>query len=72
MDLSLETLDRRVLVDETRHLLLQPVILLHQQLVHRRELPVHRLHAGGLLALLLPAPITRKATHFSSVARALG
>jgi hypothetical protein len=32
-----------VVKDETGHLLLQPVILLHQQLIHRTQLPVHGL-----------------------------
>ncbi|BAS85430.1 Os03g0640825 [Oryza sativa Japonica Group] len=45
-----------VLVNEAGHLLLQPVILLHQQLVHRSQLPVHSLQARCLLALLLAAP----------------
>ena len=44
-----------VVKDETGHLLLQPVILLHQQLVHRSQLPVHSLQARGLLPLLLAA-----------------
>jgi hypothetical protein len=45
-----------VLVDELRDLLLQAVVLLHEQLVHGRQLPVHRLQPGRLLPLLLPAP----------------
>lgn len=49
-----------VLIDETGHLLLQPVIFLHQQLVHRIQLPVHSLQPGGLLALLLPASANYK------------
>lgn len=44
-----------VVKDETGHLLLQPVILLHQKLIHRAKLPVHGLQTRGLLALLLPA-----------------
>lgn len=42
-----------ILVNETGHLLLQSVILLHQQLVHRSQLPVHSLQARSLLPLLL-------------------
>jgi hypothetical protein len=49
-----------VLVDETGHLLLQPVVLLHQQLVHGRQLPVHSLQARCLLPLLLAAPNNHK------------
>lgn len=45
-----------VLVDELRDLLLQAVVLLHEQLVHGRQLPVQRLQPGRLLPLLLPAP----------------
>lgn len=45
-----------ILIDESGHLLLQPVILLHQQLVHRSQLPVHSLQARGFLPLLLAAP----------------
>jgi hypothetical protein len=44
-----------ILVHESGDLLLQPVILLHQQLVHRSQLPVHSLQARGLLPLLLAA-----------------
>jgi hypothetical protein len=44
-----------VVIDETGHLFLQPVILLHQQLIHCTQLPIHSLQARGLLALLLPA-----------------
>jgi hypothetical protein len=44
-----------ILVDESGDLLLQPVILLHQQLVHCSQLPVHSLQARGLLPLLLAA-----------------
>ena len=49
-----------ILVNKTGHLLLQPVILLHQQLVHRSQLPVHSLQARGLLPLLLAASINHK------------
>lgn len=45
-----------VLVDELRDLLLQAVVLLHEQLVHGRQLPVQRLQPRRLLPLLLPAP----------------
>lgn len=54
-----------VVVDKTGHLLLQPVILLHQELIHRTQLPVHGLQATGLLALLLPASINHEKTQFS-------
>jgi hypothetical protein len=49
-----------ILVNETGHLLLQPVILLHQQLVHCSQLPVHSLQARGLLPLLFTASTNRK------------
>jgi hypothetical protein len=44
-----------VVEDKTGHLLLQPVVLLHQQLVHGTKLPVHGLQTRGLPPLLLPA-----------------
>jgi hypothetical protein len=44
-----------ILVDESGDLLLQPVILLHQQLVHCSQLLVHSLQARGHLPLLLAA-----------------
>jgi hypothetical protein len=56
-----------VLVNEAGHLLLQPVILLHQQLVHRSQLPVHSLQARCLLALLLAAPANHKGKTSSTV-----
>lgn len=57
-----------VLVDELRDLLLQAVVLLHEQLVHGRQLPVYRLQPGRLLPLLLPAPAcVRDARRWRSV-----
>lgn len=44
-----------ILVDQLRNLLLQPIVFLHQQLVHRCQLTIHRLKARGLFPLLLPA-----------------
>ena len=49
-----------VVIDQTGHLFLQPVILLHQQLIHCTQLPIHSLQARGLLALLLPASANHK------------
>ena len=49
-----------VVIDETGHLFLLPVILLHQQLIHCTQLPIHSLQARGLLALLLPASANHK------------
>lgn len=49
-----------VVEDETGHLLLQPVVLLHQQLVHGTQLPVDGLQTRGLPPLLLPASIKDK------------
>lgn len=43
-----------ILAYQLRHLFLQPVILLHQQLVHGRQFPVHGLESRGLFPLLLP------------------
>jgi hypothetical protein len=54
-----------ILVNKTGHLLLQPVILLHQQLVHCSQLPVHSLQARSLLPLLLAAPTKSKNQHVS-------
>lgn len=45
-----------VLVNKMRHLFLQPVVFLHQQLVHGSELAVHCLETRGFFPLLLPAP----------------
>lgn len=45
-----------ILRHQLRHLLLQTVILLHQKLIHCRQLPIHGLEARGLLPLLLSAP----------------
>lgn len=44
-----------VLIDELRHLLLQPIILLHQKLVHCGQLPIHSLQSRRLFPLFLSA-----------------
>lgn len=43
-----------IFIHQLRHLFLQPVILLHQKLVHSRQLPIYSLQPGGLFSLLLP------------------
>ena len=40
-----------IFIDELRHLLLQPIILFHQQLVHSSQLPIDSLEPRRLLSL---------------------
>lgn len=49
-----------ILIHQLRHLLLQPIIFLHQKLVHGGQLPIHSLEARGLFSLLLSASVKRK------------
>jgi len=49
-----------VLIHQLWNLLLQPLIFLHQQLVHSRKFPVHTLKLRGLFSLLLPTPANQK------------
>lgn len=51
-----------VLIHQLRNLLLQPIIFLHQQLIHGCQFPIHSLKARRLFSLLLSASVSNKET----------
>lgn len=42
-----------IFIHQLRHLFLQPIVLLHQQLIHCSQLPIYSLQPRRLLSLLL-------------------
>lgn len=46
-----------VLIHQLRNLFLQPIIFLHQQFIHRRQFPIHRLKTRRLFSLFFPASV---------------
>jgi len=42
-----------IFIHQLRHLLLQPIVLFHQQLIHCSQLPIYSLQPRRLLSLLL-------------------
>lgn len=53
-----------IFTDQLRHLLLQAIILLHQQLVHSWQFSIHSLKPRGFFSLFLTAPIKPNKTQF--------
>lgn len=47
-----------VFVDQVRHLFLQPIVFLHQKLVHRSQLSIDSLQSRRLFPLLFSTPVT--------------
>jgi len=60
-----------ILTHQLWHLLLQPIILLHQQLVHCSEFAVHSLKPRSLLSLLLPTPAHHPNPHLRPTSRTM-
>jgi hypothetical protein len=51
------------------HLFLKAIILLHQQLIHCCQFPVHSLESWGLFSLLLSTPAHSNSTQLLSVSQ---
>jgi hypothetical protein len=48
-----------IFIHQMRNLFLQPIILLHKQLIHSSQLPIHSLQTLSLFSPLLPIAFLR-------------